>query len=71
MGKYALQALCRAAIDNFDRRIFTFRMFGKIDVSIRHMHHNEYGVIVWDPVANADVEVIRLINNNGRVYAAA
>lgn len=60
MGKLAMEMLRNAAISNFKRGNLRFKFTQKCTAEIVHRHHNEYGVTVFDPIAQQDCEVLRI-----------
>lgn len=62
MGTYAMHILRKSAMQNFTRGIRSFRLFGNTEVFIEHMHDNEYGVLIYDPIACHRCEILRILD---------
>lgn len=67
MSKYFMSILAKEAIRNFNKGTMAFDFAGNCKAEIRHMHDKEYGVMVYDPIANMDVEILRI--RDGRIAA--
>lgn len=69
MGNYAMFELRKSAMQNFLRGILEFCVFGSVLVHIVHMHDNEYGVLIYDPVAHANCEILRILDGATPCFA--
>ena len=61
MGTYAMSQLREAAMRNFRNGCWNFRLFGAT-IRIQHKHTNQFAVVVYDPVAGKDAEILRIVN---------
>lgn len=70
IGEYAMKRLAEEAMKNFKKGIRAFRLFGKVNFRIEHMHDNEYAVQVYDVGRNEYVEILRLYENGNALNIA-
>lgn len=68
---YLFSQLAEAARENFIRGKLFFHMFKSARVKIEHMHDNEWGVLVYDPVAKIWAECLRMVEKRGQLCLMA
>lgn len=60
VGGILMDKVRNAAMKNFLAGIFEFVLFGSVNCAIQHMHSDEYGVCIFDPVIGEYAEILRI-----------
>lgn len=70
MNAYIMQKFIKSALRALARGISEYTIFGKLPVRIEHMHDDEYGAMIFDPVTKDWKEIMRMYQSTGEYILA-